>query len=254
MPEPLACRIAIATKAPAASTGGSAQVADVAVSRSESNGSSGGAPAITCMHDTATSTDAQSGIDQLDYPSIPGMTGSSGSYTWTSATNTSGGKRFGGSFWRSRAKFCDSAMTLARSIAPRRSSDPSGMISTQESIGFFEQLGPPLFDQVGYLFLATTPAGVERLEQRLSLQRSLGVPCERARVPESVRAYTDEYRHENNDLAGWLDAENVGAAIAAARPVGVDSKTKTDRAGGAGKDLEKVRRFVGAAKITTGGQ
>jgi sarcosine oxidase, subunit beta len=58
----------------------------------------------------------------------------------------------------------------------------------RESIGFFEQLGPPYFEQVGYLFLATTPAGVERLEQRLALQRSLGVPCERARVPERVRA------------------------------------------------------------------
>jgi sarcosine oxidase subunit beta len=58
----------------------------------------------------------------------------------------------------------------------------------QQSIGFFEQLGPPYFEQVGYLFLATTPAGVERLEQRLALQRSLGVPCERARVPEPVRS------------------------------------------------------------------
>jgi sarcosine oxidase subunit beta len=58
----------------------------------------------------------------------------------------------------------------------------------RESIGFFEQLGPPYFDQVGYLFLATTAAGVERLDQRLALQRSLGVPAERARVPESVRA------------------------------------------------------------------
>jgi len=32
--------------------------------------------------------------------------------------------------------------------------------------------------------------------------------------------------------------------------VGVDSKTKTDRADGAGKDLDKVRRFIAAAKIT----
>jgi sarcosine oxidase subunit beta len=54
----------------------------------------------------------------------------------------------------------------------------------QESTGFFEQLGPPYFEQVGYLFLATTASGSERLEQRLALQRSLGVPSERARVPE----------------------------------------------------------------------
>ena len=52
-------------------------------------------------------------------------------------------------------------------------------------------------------------------------------------------------------LAGGLDADNVGAAIAAVRPAGVDSKTKTDRADGNGKDLAKVRRFVTAAKLTT---
>jgi phosphoribosylanthranilate isomerase len=52
-------------------------------------------------------------------------------------------------------------------------------------------------------------------------------------------------------LAGGLDADNIVAAIATVRPAGVDSKTKTDRADGRGKDLEKVRRFVAAAKITT---
>ena len=55
-------------------------------------------------------------------------------------------------------------------------------------------------------------------------------------------------------LAGGLDADNVAAAIAAVRPAGVDSKTKTDRDYGSGKDLEKVRRFVAAAKLTTSRQ
>jgi phosphoribosylanthranilate isomerase len=50
--------------------------------------------------------------------------------------------------------------------------------------------------------------------------------------------------------AGGLDADNVAAAIAAVRPAGVDSKTKTDRGDGNGKDLDKVRRFVTAAKLT----
>lgn len=52
-------------------------------------------------------------------------------------------------------------------------------------------------------------------------------------------------------LAGGLDADNVAAAITAVRPAGVDSKTKTDRADGAGKDLEKVGRFVATAKLTS---
>jgi phosphoribosylanthranilate isomerase len=52
-------------------------------------------------------------------------------------------------------------------------------------------------------------------------------------------------------LAGGLDADNVAAAIAAVRPAGVDSKTRTDRANSAGKDLDKVRRFITAAKVTS---
>ncbi|MBV8506720.1 MAG: phosphoribosylanthranilate isomerase [Alphaproteobacteria bacterium] len=55
-------------------------------------------------------------------------------------------------------------------------------------------------------------------------------------------------------LAGGLDADNVVAAISVVRPAGVDSKTKTDRADGNGKDLDKVRRFVAAAKLTRSGQ
>ena len=51
-------------------------------------------------------------------------------------------------------------------------------------------------------------------------------------------------------LAGGLGPDNVADAIAAVRPAGVDSKTRTDRADGTGKDLEKVREFVAAAKLT----
>ena len=50
----------------------------------------------------------------------------------------------------------------------------------QASIRFFEELGEPLFEQVGYLFLATTVEGLATLDERAALQRSLGVPVERA--------------------------------------------------------------------------
>jgi phosphoribosylanthranilate isomerase len=49
-------------------------------------------------------------------------------------------------------------------------------------------------------------------------------------------------------LAGGLGPDNVAAAIRAVRPAGVDSKTKTDRAGGHAKDLEKVAAFVRAVR------
>jgi sarcosine oxidase subunit beta len=57
----------------------------------------------------------------------------------------------------------------------------------QASIRFFEELGRPYFHQVGYLFLATTEAGLRELEERMELQRSLGVPVEPAVPPEGVR-------------------------------------------------------------------
>jgi phosphoribosylanthranilate isomerase len=47
-------------------------------------------------------------------------------------------------------------------------------------------------------------------------------------------------------LADGLGPENV----AEVRPAGVDSKTRTDRSDGAGKDLARVQDFVGAARLT----
>lgn len=49
-------------------------------------------------------------------------------------------------------------------------------------------------------------------------------------------------------LAGGLGPDTVAEAIRAVRPAGVDSKTLTDRADGAGKDLNRVARFVTAAR------
>jgi sarcosine oxidase subunit beta len=49
----------------------------------------------------------------------------------------------------------------------------------RESIGFFEELGSSWFQQVGYLFVATTPEGLDALESRRELQAELGVPVER---------------------------------------------------------------------------
>jgi glycine/D-amino acid oxidase-like deaminating enzyme len=61
------------------------------------------------------------------------------------------------------------------------------VLLAQASIRFFEELGAPFFEQVGYLFLATTEAGLAELEQRAELQRSIGVPVVAAEPPEGVR-------------------------------------------------------------------
>jgi sarcosine oxidase, subunit beta len=44
------------------------------------------------------------------------------------------------------------------------------------SVRLFRELGPPLFESVGYLFLATTDAGLAELEARREVQAALGVP------------------------------------------------------------------------------
>ncbi len=49
-------------------------------------------------------------------------------------------------------------------------------------------------------------------------------------------------------LAGGLGPDNVAKAIRKVKPAGVDSKTKTDKMGGHGKDMEKVKEFVKIAK------
>jgi sarcosine oxidase subunit beta len=68
----------------------------------------------------------------------------------------------------------------------------------RESIGFFEELGAPFFEQVGYLFFATTGEGLAELEARAELQRGLGVPV------ESVDA----------SLVSGLNTEDVLGAVA----------------------------------------
>jgi phosphoribosylanthranilate isomerase len=47
-------------------------------------------------------------------------------------------------------------------------------------------------------------------------------------------------------LAGGLGPDNVAEAIKEVRPTGVDSKTKTDKVNGIGKDLDKIKKFIEA--------
>jgi len=48
----------------------------------------------------------------------------------------------------------------------------------QASVRLFAELGAPLFEQVGYLFLATSEDGLAALEERRAAQSSFGVPVE----------------------------------------------------------------------------
>jgi sarcosine oxidase subunit beta len=52
------------------------------------------------------------------------------------------------------------------------------------SVRLFEELGAPLFEQVGYLFLATSERGLAEMRQRQEQQRTFGVPVETAALDE----------------------------------------------------------------------
>jgi sarcosine oxidase subunit beta len=60
------------------------------------------------------------------------------------------------------------------------------VVLARESLAFFRSLGPALFQQVGYLFLATSEAELDVLESRYELQCGLGVTVERV-GPERIQ-------------------------------------------------------------------
>jgi sarcosine oxidase subunit beta len=100
----------------------------------------------------------------------------------------------------------------------------------QESAKLFRELGSPLFEAVGYLFLATTDEGWERLRQRAEMQAGLGVPVDEV-DPARVRGLrTDDVV---GAVACWEDGVAEPAAIThelvhRARELGVEVRERTD--------------------------
>jgi sarcosine oxidase subunit beta len=100
----------------------------------------------------------------------------------------------------------------------------------QESARLFRELGAPLFEAVGYLFLATSERGWNQLRERAEMQRSLGVPVEEVDASRVRGLRTD-------DVAGavccWEDgvAEPAGVTAELVRravELGVDVLEQTD--------------------------
>jgi sarcosine oxidase subunit beta len=98
------------------------------------------------------------------------------------------------------------------------------------SLPLFVELGTPLFEQVGYLFVAITSDGLERLTARAELQQRLAVPVE-AVDPARVRGLrTDDVL---GAYACWEDGVAEPAAITRelvrrAAGLGVDVRESTD--------------------------
>jgi sarcosine oxidase subunit beta len=100
----------------------------------------------------------------------------------------------------------------------------------QESAKLFRELGPPLFEAVGYLFLATTEDGWERLRERAALQRELGVPVDLVDASRVRGLRTDDVA---GAVACWEDGVAEPADIThelarRAAALGVDVRELTD--------------------------
>jgi glycine/D-amino acid oxidase-like deaminating enzyme len=100
----------------------------------------------------------------------------------------------------------------------------------QESIAFFEDLGASWFQQVGYLFLATTAEGLTELEERREIQAELGVPVEQV-DPRFVPGLGAD------DVLGAVFCATDGVAdppaltrevVSRAAELGVDVREQTD--------------------------
>lgn len=98
----------------------------------------------------------------------------------------------------------------------------------QASIRFFEQLGPPFFHQVGYVFLATTDGGAAELERRARTQRALGVPVERVEPPDGITGgdVRAAFACRRDGLAD--PAAVTHELVRRARGLGVDVREGTD--------------------------
>jgi sarcosine oxidase subunit beta len=100
----------------------------------------------------------------------------------------------------------------------------------QESIAFFEELGASWFQQVGYLFVATSEDGFAELEKRRELQAELGVPVEQV-DPRFVPGLSAE------DVVGAVFCATDGVAdppaltrevVRRAVELGVEVRERTD--------------------------
>jgi len=78
-----------------------------------------------------------------------------------------------------RGELASGSTSRAMGGVRQQFSTAAEVVLARESIEFLAALGSGLFRQVGYLFLATTPAGLAELEERRALQLELGVPVER---------------------------------------------------------------------------
>ena len=100
----------------------------------------------------------------------------------------------------------------------------------QESGKLFRELGAPLFEPVGYMFLAVSEPGWERLQERAALQRRLGVVVEEVDPARFDGLQVDDV---HGAVACWEDgvsepADVTRELVRRAVELGVELRERTD--------------------------
>src|SRR5688572_17680473 len=126
-----------------------------------------------------------------------------------------------------RAEIASGATGKAMGGVRQQFSTEAEVRLARESVGFFEELGPPLFQQVGYLFLATTEDGLGGLESRAELQRGLGVPVESVDASRIRGLNTDDVL---GAVVCWQDGVAEPAAV---------TRELVERAAGLGVEIRE---------------
>ncbi len=128
-----------------------------------------------------------------------------------------------------RGELCGGSTARALGGVRQQFSTAAEVVLARESIAFLAELGPRFFRQVGYLFVATTEAGLAALEERRVLQNELGVPVERV-DPSRIAGLA------TGDVLGatccWADGLADPPAVARevlrrARELGVEVRERT---------------------------
>lgn len=129
-----------------------------------------------------------------------------------------------------RAEIASGATGKAMGGVRQQFSTQQEVTLVRESLSLFRELGPPLFDEVGYLFFATTEIGLERLLERAEIQRGFAVPVE-----EVDPAHVEGLRTE--DVLGAVVCREDGVAepaevtrevVRRASERGVEVRERTD--------------------------
>lgn len=91
-----------------------------------------------------------------------------------------------------RAEVASGATGKAMGGVRQQFSTPEEVALVRESLPLFRELGAPFFEPVGYLFIATTEEGGDRLLARAEVQRGLGVPVEEVDASSAAGLRTDD--------------------------------------------------------------